>query len=115
MQKDIDLEEILEKIVFDKDNLNKLKEALQMTKSGDLSIIDLGKKILELRSLILKALVELIPFHLKLTNTNNSIEDFTGKRPNVPRLEQELEERNELLETIGSRINNIYEKLRNKL
>ena len=111
MENNINIEEVLEKIVFDKDNLVELKKALIIAKSGELSITDLGKKILELRSRIFEALKRFIPFHLKLTTNHNSLEQFSKKSFNTVQLERELEEKNQLLETIELRINQLIENL----
>lgn len=115
MQNKIDIEEILEKIVFDKDNLDDLKKVLMEARSGKISIKDLGKTIIKLRAHILEALKEFIPFHLKRESTSKSLAEFTQRSPNSPQLENELEEKNQLLETIGLRINKIYETLNNDL
>ena len=109
----IKIEEQLENIIFDKENLERLREALKKAKTGVLSIVDLGKKILELRSDLLSALIKFIPFHLKLTNTDKSLTEFTKEKSDYDQLKQNLKEREELLETIGSRINKIYENLEN--
>lgn len=113
MQNAYNLEEMLEKIVFDKDNLNNLKSALNKIRNGELSVSELGKIIVELRSRILERLIEFIPFHLKQAQTYNVLTEFTEDHSNTSQLEHELEERNQLLETVGRRINRIYEKLRN--
>ncbi len=111
MENNINIEEVLEKIIFDKENLAELKKALIIAKSGELSIPELGKKILELRSRIFESLKKFIPFHLKLTTNHNSLEQFSKKSFNAAQLERELEEKNQLLETIESRINQLIENL----
>jgi hypothetical protein len=109
------IDKLLEKIVFDKDNLSELKNALNKTKSGELSVSELGKKILELRSHILKKLIEFIPFHIKQTYTHNALTEFSENTINKSQLEHDLEEKDRFLEKIGQRINKIYEKLSNGL
>lgn len=107
------IEEFLERIVFDKENLKDLKKALIKAKSGEISINDLGKEILGLRAKILLALKDFIPFQLKQENINNMLTEFNEENPTISQLEHELEERNKLLENIGNRINVIFEKLNN--
>ncbi|MFX0004442.1 MAG: hypothetical protein ACFE9C_04730 [Candidatus Hodarchaeota archaeon] len=109
------LEEMLEKILFDKDNLGDLRKALTKTRKGELSFSDLGKCILELRSRIMDRLLEFIPFHLKQAYTNNTLTEFAGKNSDSFQLEHELEERNSFLEKIGLKINSLYEKLKSDL
>ncbi|MFX1420459.1 MAG: hypothetical protein ACFE9N_16260 [Promethearchaeota archaeon] len=115
MKNSIKVEEQLEKIVFDKENLNNLKEALVKTKTGELSITELGTKILELRSDILNTLIEFIPFHLKLTNTDKALTEFTNTISDTNQLKEALKEKDQLLEVISSRINKIYENLENDI
>ncbi|UCC19886.1 MAG: hypothetical protein JSV62_01005 [Promethearchaeota archaeon] len=115
MENSIKIEEQLEKIVFDKDNLKTLKEALMMAKTGEISITNLGKKVLELRSDILNALLDFIPFHIEQANKNKSIREFTKENSDLDQLEKEIKEKNQLLEVIGKRINKIYKNLENDM
>jgi len=111
MKKGPPIEEQLENIVFDKDNLNRLKEALRKTRTGKLTLNELGKKILEFRADILKVLIDFVPFHLKQTYTNNTLKDFTNEHSNTNQLEIELKEKDQLLGTLGTRLNKILENL----
>lgn len=114
MQKENNLEEMLEKIVFDKDNLIKLKSAIDKVDSGEISLKELRQKIIELRVLLLNGLIKFIPFYLKLATTKKSLGEFSQNKTNTTQLGQELQERNELLEKVGSRLNRIYETLKDK-
>ncbi|MFW9969879.1 MAG: hypothetical protein ACFFDF_06735 [Candidatus Odinarchaeota archaeon] len=111
MEEHINIDKLLESIVFDKANLTDLKIALNKVKKGQISVNELGKTILELRVRILTTLKGLFPFHLKLANTQHSLEEFTDSSSHSPQLAQELEEKNKLLETISARIKRIFESL----
>lgn len=114
MQKENNLEEMLEKIVFDKDNLAILKTAINKVDSGEISLKELRQQIIDLRVRLLEGLIKYIPFYLKQTTSKKSLVEFTMNNTNNNQLEQELKERNELLEKVGSRINRIYETLKHK-
>ncbi|MFX1502595.1 MAG: hypothetical protein ACFFDH_16660 [Promethearchaeota archaeon] len=103
------LEEMLENIVFDKANLSELKDFINKISTGEASLKELGKKIIELRARIFNALLKFIPYHQRLTFTSDQGEN------NTPEIQQELLEKDELLDQIGSKINNSYEKLKNEL
>jgi len=105
--------EMLEKIVFDENNLGKLKIALNQLKSGELSIKELRETIIELRAEMFEALLKFIPFQLKLRSAKKDLSQYTEVHPDSSQLEQEIQEKNSLLETIGSRLNRILENLDN--
>jgi hypothetical protein len=115
MQNNINLEEVLEKIIFDKDNLTMLKEVINKVGTGQLSLRELRQKIIELRAHLLDELVKFVPFYIKQTASVNSLKEFTQDEYNITKLENELREKNEFLTRIGSRINNVYEKLKNTI
>ncbi|MFX0136971.1 MAG: hypothetical protein ACFFDN_25255 [Candidatus Hodarchaeota archaeon] len=113
MQKENNIEEILEKIVFDKDNLAILKTAINKVDSGEISSKELRQQIIELRTRLLNRLIKYIPFYLKLVTTKKSLGEFSKDKTNTTQLQQELQERNELLKKVGSCINKIYFNLIN--
>ncbi|MFX0104429.1 MAG: hypothetical protein ACFE75_02930 [Candidatus Hodarchaeota archaeon] len=115
MQKNNNLEEMLEKIVFDKENLTILKNAISKVDTGEISLKELRQQIIELRVRLLDNLLKFFPFYLKQAITEKSLRDFTQDTNNMAQLEQELEERNELLEEVGTRINRVFETLKDKL
>jgi hypothetical protein len=115
MDNSLHIEEMLEKIVFDKTNLVELKDGLMKLKTGELSIDRFGKKILELRGHILQRLIEFFPFHLKQAHTTKTLSEYTENGQNTSQLKKDLEKKDHLLETIGTRIHKLYEKLSSDL
>lgn len=107
------INDMLEKIVFDEHNLRKLKVALNQFQDGELSIKQLGQTLIALRGEIFEALKTFIPFQLKLVGTNKSVSEFAGRASNSTQIQLELNERNTILETIGTRLNKIFEYLNN--
>lgn len=115
MEKENNLEEMLEKIVFDKDNLVMLKTAINKVNTGEISLKELRQQIIELRARLLDGLIKFLPFYLKQATTKKSLGEFSQNKTNTSQIQQELHERNELLEKVGSRINRVYETLKDKL
>lgn len=105
------LDDMLEKIVFEEQNLRKLRDAINRFQSGELSIKEFREHLLLLRVEILDALKIFVPFQINLKNTKNSVSEFVEGGSNLSQLQQDLQERNELLETIATRLNIIFENL----
>ncbi len=111
MQEEPQLDDMLEKIVFEEKNLQKLRNAINRFQSGELSIKAFREQLLLLRVEILDALKLFVPFQINLVSVNKSVSEFAEEGSNSSQLQQDLKERNELLETIGSRLNKIFENL----
>lgn len=106
------LYDMLEKILFDENQLTKLKDGIEEVSTGRLSPKLLRKRIIELRVEIVEKLLEFFPFYFKQITTNQKINEFTEKKITSAPLSEELQEKNELLEKVGTKINSIYEKLK---
>jgi len=107
------LYEMLEKIVFNEAQLIVLKKGIEKVASGYLTPKDLRKQIIELRVKLIEDLIEFFPFYLKQSNTENKLTSYTDSNDSSSLIE-ELDEKNNLIEEIGLKVNNIYRKLREK-
>jgi hypothetical protein len=103
------LYEMLEKIVFNEAQLMILKNGIEKVANGYLT----PKQIIELRVKLIEDLIEFFPFYLKQSSIENKLSIFTDSN-NSSSTSAELEERNNLLEEVGCRINNIYRTLKEK-
>lgn len=103
----------LEEVIFNEDDFEELRRAIADLSLGQLSSKELREKIVNFRIRILEALLELFPFYATQHRKNFSIRQFAEEPANSEILE-ELKEKDEFLEKIGYRINNIYNKLKEK-
>jgi len=101
-----DFEHVLEKIIFDEEELIELKGVVSEFTEGKVQPIQLKKKILLCRSRMLEDLKEFVLFYInsKKQEKELKIVDF--------KLKQELDERNELLEMVANRVNQLVTKLK---
>jgi len=106
------LYDMLEKILFDENQLTKLKDGIEEVSTGRLSPKLLRKRIIELRVEIVEKLLELFPFYLKQITVNHKINQVTEKKLTSTPSSEELQEKNELLEQVAIKINSIYDKLK---
>ncbi len=110
------LNEMLEKLVFDKGDLKRLKTSIDHVVTGQVTTKQLREQIIESRSKIIERLIEYIPFYIKQWAIGNSINEFTNN-PTIDsnsELEEKLNEKDKFLEEIGLRIKKIHEKLKQK-
>lgn len=114
MKKSENLYKIIESILFDENNLDTLKNSINSLCKGILSPKMLREQIVDFRLNVVQKIVKLFSFYNKQLTTNTSLEEYISS-PNSSQLKQELEEKNKFLEEIGSRVNNISQKLRYKL
>jgi hypothetical protein len=103
MKDTILLRELLEKILFNEKELIKLKESITQLVSGTLSSKEFKEKIIHLRTMLLEDLIKFYPYYLSQSS------DKRDQTENP--YQQQLSERNSLLDTIGSRLQKLYEKL----
>jgi len=108
------LNEMLEKMLFNEKDLNGLKIAIENMNMGKISPKELRKYIIESRVKIIEKLLKFFPFYLKQVTIEQSLDEFA--QPDISiELEQELQEKNKFLEEVGFRINRIHAKLQKKL
>ncbi len=112
-----DLQNMLEKIIFDEVYLEQLKNSINRVATGQLSPKSVRKLIFEHKTHLFQNMLELFPYYLNQVNNDRSLEQFTGESmeeniDNNTELIKELEEKNKFLEEIGVRVNNIHKKLK---
>lgn len=105
------LYEVLEKIVFNEELLDVLKNAIDGATVDKMSSKQLKLLIIEQRTKIFEDLLEFFPYHVKQYLILNSLDAFTNSQGD-PELNRELEEKNQFLEEVGIRISRIHEKLK---
>ncbi len=95
----------LEKIIFNEKDFEDLKLIINKLGNGNSNVKQLKRKIINSRVLILKNISKFIAFHLKKQGVNlNSSKDSE--------ITKEAQEKNNFLEEIALRIENLYQKLR---
>jgi len=101
-----DFKQVLEKIIFDEDELTELKIIVGEFTKGKVQPIQLKKRILLCRSRMLVDLKEFVLFYINSKKQEKELEAVDFK------LSQELEERNKLLEIVANRVNQLVAKLK---
>ena len=71
------------------------------------------EQIIELRIKLIDELIEFFPFFLKKSLTENKLTEFTDLGDSSS-ISEELLDKNNLLEEVGLKVNNIYKKLKEK-
>ncbi len=112
-----DLQNMLEKIIFDETYLEQLKNSINRVATGQLSPKSVRKLVIEHKTHLFQNMLELFPYYLNQVNNDRSLEQFTGESMekninNNTELIKELEGKNKFLEEIGVRVNNIHKKLK---
>lgn len=110
------LNEILEKLVFDDGDLTNLKVSIDKVIIGQISRRQFRETIIESRSRIIERITEFIPFYLRQKKKDDALNKFAEPNNNMisSELEEQLNEKNRFIEEVGIKISNIYEKLRQK-
>jgi hypothetical protein len=101
-----DFEQVLERIIFDEEELTELKNVVGEFAKGNVQSKQLKKKILLCRSRMLEDLKEFVLFYINSKKQEKELETVDFK------VSQELEERNELLEIVANRVNQLVAKLK---
>ncbi len=107
--------EILEGIIFNQEELDDLKEKIDQVSKGQLKPVELKKQILDNKVTLFERMQTFFQFKNNLLwNEPNSSEnhELNAKCEEENRL---LQEKDELLETLGKRISNICIKLKSFL
>ena len=109
------INELIEKILFRKDQLDELKIMINKLDAGELSPIEVRTCILKQKEANLKKLIGLIPFIIAQAKAINSVKKSTKDPPNNKILselqEKNLQEKNRFLEEVAIRVNSIVEGL----
>jgi len=113
------IEQLLEKIIFDENELERLKIAIKNSTEGKTSARELKQLILQCRGRILEDIAAFI-FFFKKAQIKNKINSENNRNqpilsPDVEsQLREEISEKNELLETVAQRINRLVCKFDNE-
>lgn len=99
------LEKALESIVFNKTDLNNLKSIIKDVASGKTNDKLLREEIVKTRIKLIKYLMQFIEFFVKSIKDTNEISIPTNA------LQEDLQEKDALLEQLGQRLTTIYTKL----
>ena len=114
MTEDNVLHNIIENVLFNKEQLNQLKQLINDLYDRRLTPKELKTHIVEQRTHYIEKLLELFPYYIRQTKMNDSLNEFTGDfLDNKTR--NELQEKNEFMEHIAIRVNEIFNKLNKKL
>jgi len=101
-------EKTLENVLLNKTELNNLKSITMDVASGKRSDKFLREHILKTRISMMKDILKLFPFF------TTSLNDADKTPTQINTLQEELQERNALLEQLGQRIHNICKSLKKK-
>ena len=108
-----DLSEMIEKILFDERELEVLKGLISEVKIGRAEPKQLRTAIVKNREIILNKVVRIFPYYHKQISYQQQIDDFT-ERDLSPQLENEVEEKNDLLRRVGEWMQNTRKRLEEK-
>jgi hypothetical protein len=103
----VEIKNLAEKIVFDENQLFKLKEALSQLNAKKIELKEVKQVILNQRTEILESLVDLFSFYLNQQGSRLSSSEY---REEIEKLQAQIEERENLLEEIGKRLEKIVNK-----
>ena len=102
-------ERTLENVFLNESELNNLKSIIIDVVAGKISDKFLRKHILKTRIKMLKDILKLFPL------LTESLKDTNKTSMQINTLQEELQERNALLELLGQRIHNICNRLKEKV
>lgn len=117
MEKD-QIEQIVEKIIFNKSELEQLKIAIKNFSLGKINSKELKQLLLQCRGRMVDEVTDFvlfIPGRFKNRQVEKNQEQQLISSTKVEfQLRKEIEEKNELLETVAERVNRLVSKLGNK-
>jgi hypothetical protein len=113
------IEQLLEKIIFNENELERLKIAIKNSTEGKTSARELKQLILQCRGRILEDITAFIFFIKKAQNKNKVNLENNHNQPILStdvesQLREKICEKNELLETVAQRVNSLVNKLNNE-
>lgn len=113
------IEQLIEKIIFDETELERLKIAIKNFTEGKTSARELKLLILQCRGRILEDIAAYIFFIEKAQIKNKLNSENNHNQPGLStdvesQLREEISEKNELLETVAQRVNQLVYNLNNK-
>ena len=112
------IEQIVEKIIFNKSELDQLKIAIKNFSLGKINSKELKQLLLQCRGRMVEEVTDFvlfIPGRFKNRQVEKSQEEKLNSSTKVEsQLRKEIEEKNELLETVAERVNRLVSKLGSK-
>jgi exonuclease VII small subunit len=115
-QKSEDFEQVVEKIVFDEEELDELKIIIRKFTEGKIHAKQLKQKLLQSRGRMVKDISNFLSFCVDRIKSDDQIAEVPKITINNQsnqtsiQLQQDLIERNELLTVIAKKVNHIVEK-----
>lgn len=117
-QRSEDFEQVIEKIVFNEEELEELKIAIRNFTEGNIKAKQLKQKLLKSRGRMVKDISHFLSFCIdRIKNENITSEDNQPakknqfKEPDI-QLQQDIFEKNELLNIVANKVNNLVENLK---
>ncbi|MFW9987740.1 MAG: hypothetical protein ACFFC3_03715 [Candidatus Odinarchaeota archaeon] len=111
--KEENLKRMMENVLFNKQNLEELKELINNLRIGKTLTRDLKEFILLFREEALNELLQMFKFYAKQMTTKEQLSEFTSKKKNHEI--EELQQKNELLTIVASKVESIYEKIKENI
>ena len=104
------LSEALEKILFNKSQLNTLKLAIKKVDTGQITSQEVWDLTIKTRASCIEEIVKLVMFQKSQSSDRVSLNSTLSVD-----VKNQLYEKDTLLQEVGTRINRIYTKLREKM
>ena len=103
---------LLEKIIFNETEFAILKESIVSLNSGEITSKELRNIIFKNRIRILEDLIDFFPFYLNHFSSKNLVDVSNKDLKENKELEKRIKKREELLELVGKKINNILTNIK---
>jgi hypothetical protein len=118
-REEANFENMVETIIFDQEELEELKIAVKNCSEGSVSAKELKTLLLQCRSRMVEAITDFTFYYAKkrskILMQTMTKEDKSSSSPDVEsKLRKEIQERNELLETVAKRVNQLVSNLPNE-
>jgi hypothetical protein len=103
------LKGLVEKVIFDQDNLNSLKTKIKQLSRDEITPKEMKQLILNQRAIMLDDILELFPFYINKLQENKQSRSKSSNSNSISELEEKLGEREELLELLARRIQGLVQ------
>ena len=117
-QENEDFEQVVEKIVFDEEELDELKIMIRNFTEGKIQAKQLKQKLLQSRGRMVKDISNFLSFcvdHVRNSSQNQDLRNYTHSNQSVlvnNQLRQEILEKEELLEAVAKNVSNFVLKFK---
>ena len=106
------LGEMVEKIMFDDKELGELKDLITAVSTQKAPARNLKERIIELRGSMMNRILQLFPVYNRSLSNHKEIEKFGNGNADMTK---ELEEKNILLEQVGTKLQEVEVRLQKEL